>query len=130
MHWKSPDVCASGLWCCDYFLVCVDDPVRVLVCGSLFGSLTISSSSSQPSASHIRSRCSRFTLSAISWYRSLMVDGLMPVARARSACFQRFRPRSSASLMRIMGLKQNIRSKFQSKLSRNKSRLHKPRCWG
>lgn len=53
---------------------------------SLFGIRTINSSSSQSSASHIRSRCSRFTRSASSWYNSLIVFGRIPVARARSAC--------------------------------------------
>ena len=54
--------------------------------GRVGSSRIIRSDSSHPSASQIRSRCSRFTLSAISWYRSLIVEGRMPVALARSAC--------------------------------------------
>ena len=38
-------------------------------------------------------------------YRSLMVDGLMPVARARSACVQRRSPRRVDSKILIMSAK-------------------------
>jgi hypothetical protein len=54
--------------------------------GCLFGTHTISSSSSQFKASQIRSKCSKFTLSAISWYNSPIVLGRIPVALAKSAC--------------------------------------------
>lgn len=50
------------------------------------GTRTISSSSSQSRASHIKSKCSRFTLSASSWYNSLIVFARMPVRLERSAC--------------------------------------------
>lgn len=61
-------------------------PVRNLIRGSLLGIRTKISLISQSNASHIKSKCSKFILSAISWYRSLIVDGLIPVFRARSAC--------------------------------------------
>ena len=72
---------AAAGFCCVF-----GGTVRVLTLVSLFSSRIIRSDSSHPSASQIRSRCSRFTLSAISWYRSLIVEGRMPVALARSAC--------------------------------------------
>ena len=40
-------------------------------------------------ASQIKSRCSRLTRLASSWYSSLIVVGLMPVTLASSACVQR-----------------------------------------
>ena len=68
-----------------------DDEIRepFLVCrtfGLSSGTRTINSSSLQPRASQMRSKCSRFTLSTNSWYNSLIVFGRMPVARAKSAC--------------------------------------------
>ena len=66
-----------------------------LVCttlGFLSGSLTIRSSSLQFRASHMRSRCSKLTLSANSWYNSLIVFGRIPVALARSACVHLISP--------------------------------------
>lgn len=65
----------------------LDEPLMVCtILASVFGSLTINSSSEQSSASQIRSRWSKFTLSTISWYNSLIVVGRMPVFLARSAC--------------------------------------------
>lgn len=61
------------------FLVCT-------ILGFSSGTRTINSPSLQWRASHIRSSCSRLTLSVISWYKSLIVFGRMPVALARSAC--------------------------------------------
>lgn len=52
----------------------------------LSGTFTISSLRLQWSALQIRSKCSRFTLSAISWYNSPIVFGLIPVLLANSAC--------------------------------------------
>ena len=43
-------------------------------------------------ASQIKSRCSRLTRLASSWYSSLIVVGLMPVTLASSACVQRISP--------------------------------------
>ena len=63
---ESPDAWqASGLRGASQ--VCSLKPARVLTRGSLFGTRIISSSSSQSSASHIKSRCSRLTRSANSW---------------------------------------------------------------
>ena len=69
----------------------VDDEIRepFLVCSTLglsSGTRTINSSSLQFRASHIRSKCFKFTLSTNSWYNSLIVFGRMPVALAKSAC--------------------------------------------
>lgn len=61
------------------FLVCT-------ILDFLSGTRTINSSSLQWRASHIRSNCSKLTLSVISWYKSLIVFGRMPVTLARSAC--------------------------------------------
>ena len=52
----------------------------------------IRSFSSQPRTSQILSNCSKFTRSTSSWYNSLMVLGLIPVFRARSACVHFFSP--------------------------------------
>lgn len=67
------------------FLVCT-------ILGSSSGTRTINSSSLQLRASHIRSNCSRLTLSHISWYKSLIVLGRMPVTLARSACVHLISP--------------------------------------
>lgn len=58
----------------------------------LFGIRTMISSRSQSRALQIKSRCSRFTRSHNSWYISLIVDALIPVALDRSACVQRSSP--------------------------------------
>ena len=63
------------------FLVCT-------ILGVLFGTLTINSSSSQFKASQIRSNCSKLTLSANSWYNSLIVLGLIPVALAAPSAIE------------------------------------------
>lgn len=61
------------------FLVC-------MIFGFSSGTRTINSFSSHPRASQIRSKCSKLTLSVNSWYNSLIVFGLIPVALAKSAC--------------------------------------------
>ena len=48
-------------------------PVRVLVVLIVFGVYSTISDRSQSKASQIKSRCSRLTLAAMSWYRSLIV---------------------------------------------------------
>lgn len=64
----------------------IKDPALVwVIFECLFGTLTINSLSSQFKASHMRSRCSRLTLSTNSWYKSLIVLGLIPVTLAKSA---------------------------------------------
>ena len=75
------------------FQLCTFAPVRVCsTFGISSGTRMIISVSSQPSASQMRSRCSKLTRSAMSWYNSLIVAGLIPVLRDRSACVQRSSP--------------------------------------
>ena len=67
------------------FLVCI-------TLGLSLGTLTINSSSRQSRASHMRSKCSKLTLSTNSWYNSLIVFGRIPVALAKSACVHLISP--------------------------------------
>lgn len=87
-----------------HYLPCeIVDPAFVWVTlGCSSGTLTISSSSSQSNASHMRSRCSRFTLSTNSWYNSLIVLGLIPVALAKSAWVHLTSPSFVDSKIRII----------------------------
>ena len=57
---------------------------------------------SQSSALHIWSSCSRLTRSVISWYRSLIVEALIPVSRTRSACVHFLSPRRVDSKILII----------------------------
>ena len=76
-----------------YFLGKINVPVFVwFIFGSWSGTLIINSSNRHSSASQIKSKCSSFTLSANSWYNSLIVFGRIPVARAKSACVHRNSP--------------------------------------
>ena len=50
----------------DYFLLCIGVPIRLRTRFSLFGTRVTMSETSQPSASHIKSKCSSFTRSASS----------------------------------------------------------------
>lgn len=68
-------------WLCYYRAIQIGDVSKVVPIDN-----------SQSRASQIKSRCSRLTRSISSWYISLMVDGRMPVLRARSACVQRNSP--------------------------------------
>lgn len=64
------------------------------VFGILSGIYSISSSTEQSSTSHIRSMCSTFKLTAISWYHSLIALRLIPVNSDNLFCVIRRSPRS------------------------------------
>lgn len=68
----------------------------------IFSSRTRISLMSQSSALHIWSSCSRLTRSVISWYRSLIVEALIPVSRTRSACVHFLSPRRVDSKILII----------------------------
>ncbi len=71
----------------------IREPFRVcIILGFSSGTYSISSSSLQFRASHIRLKCLKFTLSANPWYNSLIVLGRIPVALARSACVHLISP--------------------------------------
>ena len=107
-HKKTPNQCAPFLApeVLQHYLW-LDDEIRepFFVCttlGSESGTLLINSSSWQSKASQIKSRCSRLTLPANSWYKSLIVFGQMPVALAKSACVHLISPSFADSKILII----------------------------